>query len=256
MPLPSAPQQPAPRKKTGLIIGVVAGIVVLLGGLIWWFMASSQDAYVKAADAYEQKLVDAFNRYKNSEDIENEVDEVKQAFDTALAARPAEPNLLGLPLGSPSATRDRVATITTEFTKMRDGFVDLHEFNDFAGSALDILDDLSRITPLIEFDENITAFNKAADDIAALKGPSGINEFKQQKADVMREIAAEIEKGKVAYKNAAAADYSAADNAIKGLLPQLDVDAAIDELQKIYRTYYDSLSDQYEKVAKLLGIKG
>ena len=249
------PQPTPPKAKKGLIIGIIAGVLVLLGGLSWWLAASSQDTYVKGAATYEQKLKDAFNKYKNSTDVESEVTVLGNTFDAALEAKPVEPNLLGIPLGAPASTKQRVDTITTSFKAMRDGFVDLHGFNDFASKFLDRLDAIQRLA-VFDYDKTIEAYNKAAEDVLAIKGPAGVDSFKTQTADALKAIATETQKSKTAYNNLAQAEYQAAEAEIAKLKSQISVDTAVDELQKIYRGYYDTLSKDYEATAQALGIQG
>lgn len=251
----SQPGQLPGKSKKGLIIGIIAGALVVLGALGWWFYTSSQDAYSRGAASYEQKLKEAFNRYKNSKNVEAETKLIRNTFDAALEAKPQEPNLLGIPLGAPAATKQRIDTITTSFKAMRDGFVDLHDFNDFASACLKKLDEIQRLA-VFDYDATIKAYNKAAEDILAIKGPAGVNDFKTQKADTLKSIATETEKSKTAYNNLAQHEYEAAEAEITRLKSLITVDTAIQELQKIYRNYYDTLSKDYETTAQLLGING
>lgn len=252
---PQAPVVQQPSKKGWLIGGIVAAALVLVGGLGWWLTTSAQAAYVKAAAAYEQNLKDAFVFYKNAEDTEDRVNTVKDKFDTALASRPKEPNLVGIPLPAPNVTKDRVAEISTSFTTLRDAFADFHAFNGFADECLTLLEGLEP-DPLIDIHANEAVFNKAADDMRALEGPDGVADFRQQKADVLAAIATQVAKAEAAIAAIDNAGYKAAENEIEELLPEVQVSVATDELKVLYRPYYDGLSDAYDDAAKTLNVDG
>lgn len=248
-----APVQPA-SKKGWIIGGIIAGALVIIGGLGWWLATNAQDAYVKGAAAYEQNLKDAFTFYKNAEDTEDRVDTVKDKFDAALASRPKEPNLVGIPLPVPSTTKERVEEVSTSFTTLRDAFVDFHAFNGFADKCLTLLDGLEP-DPLIDIHNNEAVFNQAAEDMRALEGPDGIADFRREKADALAAIATQVGKAEAAIAAIDNAGYKAAQDEIKRLQPQVRPDTAVDELKVLYRPFYDGLSAAYDDVANTLNIE-
>lgn len=253
---PPQPSVMSPPPKKGLIIGgIAAATLVLLGGLGWWLAANAQDAYVKAAATYEEKLKEAFIFYKDAEDTEDRVNAVKDKFDTALASRPKEPNILGIPLPAPSTTKDRVAEISASFTNLRDAFVGFHAFNEFADKCLSLLEELEP-DPLIDIHNNESVFSQAADSMRAIEGPDGVADFRQQKADALAAIATQVGKAEAAIAAIDNAGYKAAQDEIKKLQPQVNVSAVIAELKVLYRAYYDGLSGAYDDTAKTLGIEG
>ncbi len=257
--LPPEPSQVSvqPARKNGWLIGgIIAGALVLLGGLGWWLAVSAQDAYVKGAETYEANLKQAFLFYKNSTDTQNHVDEIKAQFNTALDSKPNEPTLLGFALGVPTATKDRLNKITTPFAAMRDAFVDYHAFNTFAENALILLDTMAQAGPLLDIHANEAVYNKAAADLRGLAGPSGVTDFKNKKADALAAIATEVGKAEAAIAKIDTAGYKAAEANIATLLKQISTDNAGQELQEIYRIYYGDLSDTYDKAAKALGVEG
>lgn len=252
-PTPSPVPTPAPSspKKWWLIGGIVAAVLVLLGLGAWWWSASQQDAYVKGASAYEQNLKSAFNFYKNSTDTEKQRNDIQNKFDAALASRPQEPNLLGIPLPAPSATKERIAQLTEPFRAMRDGFVDLHDFNAFADKALTVLDSLG--PPVYDLKGNQAKYKEAASKLRALKGPGGVSDFKSQKAEALEKLAAAMA---AADSHTDPQSYSSAMAEIDSLAPEVTAKTAVGELQKIYRTYYDGLAKEYEATAEVLGVEG
>ncbi|HVI69422.1 MAG TPA: hypothetical protein VM581_03095 [Magnetospirillaceae bacterium] len=252
---PSIPTQ-TPSKKGLLIGGIIAGALVLLGGLGWWLTVGTGDAYAKGAVTYEANLKDAFLFYKNSTDTQKQMKDIKDKFDAALASRPKEPTILGIPLPAPAATKERLEEITVPFAAMRESFVEYHAFNTFADKALGLLDEMEHKDPLVDIHENEAAFNKAASDLRALAGPDGVTEFKNKKADVLAGIATQIGKAEAAFDTVDGPAYQAAEAEIKKLLLEINVDTAVDELKKIYRGYYDDLSETYEKAAEVLGVQG
>lgn len=254
--LPVSPQPPATSKKGLLIGGIIAAVLVLLGGLGWWLVVSAQEAYPKNAVTYEDNLEEAFLFYKNATDTSKQKDQIRDKFDAALASRPQEPNVLGIPLSAPPATKERLDAISEPFTAMRDSFVEFHTFNTFADKTLTILDDMERVVPLADIHENEAVFNKAADDIRALECPDGETIFKEEKAKVLSDIAIQVGKAETAYAAIDTAAYNAAQAEIKALQQKITVDGTFTELQKIYRGYYDDLSAKYDAAAEALGIEG
>lgn len=255
-PLPVAPLAPEPRKKGLFIAAIVAGVLLLLGGGSWLYIMSAQNSYVTGATTYEEKLESAFLAYKNSTDIENQVDETLARFDEALAAKPVEPSFLGIKLYAPDDKKQRIAEITESFTTLRNDFKAYHDFNKFADELLSLLSEIEETNPILEFREAPAVYTKAAEDVRALQGPAGINDLRTAKADTLALIAADSEKLAEYYDKVDLTNYNATQAALQANMRLVDDRTVVEELTKLYRVYYDTLSDHYDATAKVLGVEG
>jgi hypothetical protein len=253
-PMPtSTPLPPQKRSnKVWIILTVIALIVALTAGGLWWWTASARSDFTKKASSYEQTVRSAYEYYRDNPNPTANTQAIADHFTSALNTKPATPTLLSWNLAA-DADKSKVNDLTNKLKTLRDSYNNYHNFKGFGDSVLKTMSSVTgTISTPADMQTKKTQFTKVINDLKAITVVPGSEDFMQKKINAYQTVVDDLTSALSAYDKKDSAGYTTAINKLAADIKGISTSTAANELTTMNTDYYNKLVKAYDDLGTLL----
>jgi hypothetical protein len=246
------PPKPKSKKLLFIIIGVAVALII--AGGVWFWANNAANQFVSAVPGYESRTKEAHDYFMSLKDRLTHGKDINDKFNQAIASAPQEPKLLGLSL-VPADKSKRVNDLTSAMQKFKTAYVNAADVTTYSEGAIT---EIASVTGVLNSVDAMKAImpklQQAKAAIAALQPPEPVKQFH---ADLLAKYDTAIKDTGDAITAYEASDGTAYSQSVNKLAPDfkaLSVNAARDELSKIFDANYGQADTALGELQQLLGI--